>query len=802
MNTLQQCGRYFQDSREAEGKDTEDSKKEKPIGGSRGEQCPQDTSIPAKKFAHQPLSNIFSATSQSTPLNTQRFSPSKNPSPPKVPAFKVAEDVPIIEAERQEEKGPGDSGYHGAAEDEMDVDPPTVQSSAPTHDTLEDFPHSPPRTEQPEETNTTGGSTTERSFHSAKEEITKRGIIDNVEVTKVDGVQVPDATGENQAETVPQATSRDAMDLDVVEKEVEEDLAVESSRTSSQNSTPARQLVRKSSLTFAALPAREPITTKKSMGAQASRSSQLETAKTAGSHSILNRLTGGKSLGGVKNIESDEVADREDDQDRPQLAREESDNDSKAAKLHNKSSTQRLHDRINMLGKSQPPRPTKSIPAATLGTQPQNPDLSKQEQARQPPQQSSETVPATSDEDEDDWIQPPRPQNIPQARATLNKSASADVEGNSRSKESGSTKPLNQKQHEDPISSTVNDEQPPIPNSRPVRSASESQSPMPEHIQPEDDMDSATVDPFYPDLGIPADASTTPIASTSSKRYVDGPLSASKSKLQSIMKTARGLFSSSAGVSAQAKMETMSPSLAPRNEARYPESISNARSSPPRAEDKKETLRNAQQSKDQRSDPAASEPRKTRSSTEKEERRKEKEMADRQQMEAEKEKVRQQEAAIEANANLNEPSRQPVRPQEKATRQSPRRTQNQDRSTEEDSRTQGRPSQATLKDVRRPTKPSKDPAPKAKAPPLNIRIGMPSRRMPLNNTAASSSVPEQHQGPQSKPPGLVKKASNASIQSTVSNAKPKATTVPAKPKALKVAERKKEQVGPYSLPSL
>jgi len=57
--------------------------------------------------------------------------------------------------------------------------------------------------------------------------------------------------------------------------------------------------------------------------------------------------------------------------------------------------------------------------------------------------------------------------------------------------------------------------------------------------------------------------STTPAGTPPKRLHHDGPLNASKSKLQSIMKSARGLFTSTAGVSAQAKMETLSPGIAP-----------------------------------------------------------------------------------------------------------------------------------------------------------------------------------------------------------------------------------------------
>ena len=199
-----------------------------------------------------------------------------------------------------------------------------------------------------------------------------------------------------------------------------------------------------------------------------------------------------------------------------------------------------------------------------------------------------------------------------------------------------------------------------------------------------------------------------------------------------------------------------------------------------------------------------SEPRKTRSSTEKEAREKEKEAVERQQMELENERIRQQESAIKINAQSKEKSQEARQPSMKPTRQSPRKTQPQEsvpesqplgRSVGPSSHEQGRRSQVQRpKDVRRPVKPAKDTASQAKAPPVNIRIGMPSRRVPLNNTALSSNLQETLQPNQAKQASIVKKASNASIASSGLGNSQKSSAPAPKPKALIAAERKKEQV--------
>ncbi|PHH65338.1 hypothetical protein CDD81_2750 [Ophiocordyceps australis] len=78
--------------------------------------------------------------------------------------------------------------------------------------------------------------------------------------------------------------------------------ALNGSRSPSDGSSPIRPVVRKSSLNFASLPAREPLTAGKSFGARVSRTSHIDHL----SMSHYNRPTGGKSLGNVAKSESEE----------------------------------------------------------------------------------------------------------------------------------------------------------------------------------------------------------------------------------------------------------------------------------------------------------------------------------------------------------------------------------------------------------------------------------------------------------------------------------------------------------------
>lgn len=136
------------------------------------------------------------------------------------------------------------------------------------------------------------------------------------------------------------------------------------------------------------------------------------------------------------------------------------------------------------------------------------------------------------------------------------------------------------------------------------------------------------------------------------------------------MKTARGLFSSSAGVSAQAKMETLSPpSMRLYDEPQGP-SINGVLDS--------KTSGYEGKSRSPMINPAG---RKTRSSTEKEERRKQSEAKERQRAETRAERAHEQQSQNELTPEQMAMKGQATDmgpPPAKATRQSPRKTQTQE----------------------------------------------------------------------------------------------------------------------------
>ena len=723
----------------------------------------------------------------------------KASSPPKTAAFQVAEDRPQHHTTIKNPASTSDSGYHGLPEDEMDIDGAIIQSSTESHDTLDDFPHSPLNDKAAADSLSTDRSTTERSFHSAREELTKRDVATTGGKNEVANVEHPTA---QDMELMQNTGQTERMEVEIQEKDSYDNIATEESPSSSQESSPARGLVRKSSLTFAALPAREPITTKKSIGNRTSRTSQLDQHKAGNlQNSLLERLTGGKSLGGTKQLAAqDRISDNEHIIDRPALLRDESDSDSRMTKLHNKSSTQRLHERINLLGKSQPPRPTKSIPALSSTTQPTYPDPSKpiQQQPNLTSTMSGSTL-STNPDDEDDWIQSPQQSRQARARPQLIKSISADTAKGLRAKDILS-------KDASATEDTTLKEQPGLPQTGveeaeggSKKSASLSRANFPcatdVHFESKVDPRPAGTESIEP--------STTPIGTPAGKRYVDGPLSASKSRLQNIVKTAKGLFSSSANASAQAKLEAMSLSVAAPGDQDPSQHVPSKRESANSNIQHTEESSNMAPESYGKKAAHVSEPRKTRSSTEKEAREKEREAVDREQMEREKEKVRHQEAAIQANAQSKDKLRETRQPTTQSLRQSPRKTQLPENLAETESlaRSTGpappeksRQSQAQrFKDVRRPAKPAKELGPRAKEPPVNIKIGM-KRAVPLNNTALSTNLQDTLQPNQTKQATITKKASNASIQSSGPSHSHKSAAPTQKPKALIVAERKKEQV--------
>lgn len=706
--------------------------------------------------------------------------------------------------------------------------------------------------------------TTEGSFLSAKEDMAGVEISKEVSGTTLDtnmnldpqpSVPVLSIPGSFFLVTsaVEEPIAEDATDLGGVDNEsvLEDDNSLDALRSASEVSTPVKSLIRKSSLTFATLPAREPLTAKQSIGSRISGTTHFDQSRATMSRgSFLGQYTRGKSLSDSRqpdltNNEPDGPVDMVQEEV-PSIAREESDTETKMTRFHNKSSTQRLHEKINMLGKSQPARPTKSIPAAVAITQPIYPDLPQSEMQLSISQKvlakTTASNESSNNDDDDDWIQPPHAQLKDARQKPLMNGDTADIEKDIEKDIKGKGKMKDQQVGVGNHDRNVTRALPPPPHSVILSGHDDMQGQLipdstalnapPLKIneisktKAAEKSDAPALSPAKTKHS--AQAPSTPVGTPSSKRYVDGPLSASKSKIQSIMKTARGLFTSSAGVSAQARMETLSPhSMRTRAQAREPLNDDFLRANPnalPAANDKAPNT-----------PVKPTEGRRTRSSTEKEEKRKAQEAKERERVDSALEQARETErkaaaqkqeptypvlSSFNSDAQVNDAAPLNGAQPNRATRQSPRRlpkeeeTKNEPQPPEKQINNaekvptnhamapppyhpQPPPSQLQRpKDLRRPIKPAKEMAPKPKPQPVAIRVGTLSQRIPLTNAALSSTLQESLAPPKPKQPGLAKKASNASLQTSTSNNSLKSSvnlSAP-KPKALLAAERKKEQV--------
>ncbi|KAL4923131.1 uncharacterized protein BDV17DRAFT_18437 [Aspergillus undulatus] len=533
---------------------------------------------------------------------------------------------------------------------------------------------------------------------------------------------------------------------------------LEDDTVSQSDDSPERPPVRKSSLSFASLPAREPLGSKALGGSRLSRTSHLDSIKPNGS-SYFGRQTGHRMTQAQdENSQVDKMVI-----DEAKTANEDSDVDAKATKLHNKSSTQRLHEKISMLGKMQPSRPTKSIPAAAASSaQVSYPELpAAQPEARKESSEAKqrETTPQRTSNTEEDWIKPMSSpfQAYPTTQPTASKLARPAT---SHAPESSS-----------PIKSAATQE---LTRTRTTQASEiprgKSATPIFSSPQRFGHTKSASVN-------IDKKMTTTPIGSPRQ----DGPLSASKSRLQSIVRSAKGLFTSSGGTSTAARVEASSP-----DEPRVQVQRANT-----------DMARTSQRPLSVFS-PPRQEGRRTRSSTEREERRKQQEIDDRKREEEVAEKARQEEklrtqqktrerAHTESEARSTLPS-SPLRgPPTKFREPEPAVEAPKPASESQPARPRGRP-----------PKPTREPQQKPKPQPVSIRVGSAlSRQMPLGSMASSaeSSIPTPAPPPSAtKAPSLKKKASNQSLHTASSNSSFKSSvSSQTQRKAQLASERKREQ---------
>jgi hypothetical protein len=763
-----------------------------------------------------------------------------------------------------------DSGYHGsqptqdATQATQSNDPmvyqPTPEASPPKVDLVE----ADPADNSMEEEQEGERRSTEGSFQSAREEQTRHMTEDVAPHAEVTGPSkgleqstqpVLESPLQNRKEQTvspqkrsperPAAVSESPVKLEeqVIEPEPTiEDEHMDDVQSPSDGSSPLRPIVRKSSLNFASLPAREPLTTKKSIGNRVSRTSHLEQSRT----SYYGRQTGGKSLGNVRQEDQEQVND--DDMDADELDAPEPVRDA-AARLHNKTSTQRLQDQISRLGQSQSNvrPPSKSIAgSATVPVQPTQAPVPAPvtQEPRQPnsPQRKERPPPGAFPEDEEDsWIGPSTAAAVERSifspRPHMTKSHSTDVMEEIRGKDSIGGAQFNiPKRGEEPRQKSPLREQPTIPERTTstlghIKSFSTSvlRSPKKAGESPEN----KTISVSNPNPSTGSEESTTPPKSPS-RSYRGSPLKAAKDKFSSILKTSRGLFASSAAVSADAKSSALSPVSSRIGFHHAPSTTSLLHSQPSYSD--LDAHPKIPQSPQRPDSPTKASARKTRASTEREERKKQEEAREAkaakeaQKMNDQLEKARQkvknearvamekEVAARKEQERLAKASQADV---PRATRSSPRKTKAQlqaegiaaaaptaeelsSRDVDMSDASQAMPpppgprpkSQIGRPAAKRPLKPAKEPASKAK-PPTVIRVDTGSQRghqyHPSNSTlAATLQESLSSSQPAASSQGTLRhKASTSSIQSKTSST---TSFKSAATKALEAAARKKEQV--------
>ena len=646
--------------------------------------------------------------------------------------------------------------------------------------------------------------TTEGSFHSARENVAKEAPAPEPIPLEVPGsfprdtpVPMEEIEMEVRSETVTKVELKDEATPKARKKGTRRS-------PSSGGSTPEKPLVRKSSLNFASLPAREPLATKKSIG---HRTSNMDSKNQPFSRSsYFGRFTGGKSLGPARQPDGEDV-------DLEQSAAGERGQDQ--AKYQSKSSTQRLHERINLLGKAPAPRPTKSIHnnAVVMAAPAQTADrLVSRVESQTPAETESFKQTLASEDEEDDWTLPPIKAPKAAPRPPLSKSRSVDVMEQFAGKDSIGGEQLGVRDA-DREAVRYKSQLRVDPLQEPLqriyghqKSASTTILPSPEQQQQQQGAThQKTISVSNPNL--PSMESTTPTGSPSrtvpspSRFHIDGHLSASKSKLQSIMRSARGLFTSSAGVSAQAKMEALSPSS-----SRIRVGINEAMQGTLESDQPIYPKLNFSQSVTLES----SSMRQLHVQAELDDEYPH--MPDVDEHEAaniEPSKVREEEQVFTKASHKPTLVERSLESTSKPIRQSPRKT------AREEDQTETGPSMETAsksvqsmappprpqsqithlhkpKESRRPMKPSAKPT--TKPPQVAIRVGTMSQRIPLTNNALSAGL-QDTLAPPNKQQGLNKKASNTSIQTAASTASLKSSTSSnaSKPKSLVLAAQKKEQ---------
>ncbi|KAJ6444516.1 inner centromere protein [Purpureocillium lavendulum] len=648
----------------------------------------------------------------------------------------------------------------------------------------------------------------EKTFQTAREEQTTRILNDataKIATPRVDFVPAEDVEEMEVVSTSTPAPTRPTEDSHQKHAaDAETDQHSEDARSPSDGSSPVRPVVRKSSLNFASLPAREPLTAGKSIGGRVSRTSHLDHIRT----SYYNRPTGGKSLGNLAKLDHDDDENQDPmdvDEDVPARG---NNNQSNIAASHTMTYTQRLQDQINRLGKSQSggSAQPKHLPMAQP-IQPQKPvaPLSPSPARKTPVQTTPGAFPVDDeDEDDDDWIEPPMTATqTTDFRPALPKSHSADVMEEIRGKETISQPDF-------------------FPASGHGHGKSASVSTVPiMHSASHPDLHALkkAVSVSNPPLGADVRKVGTPSKSPS-RSLRESPLKSVKNKLSSLYKSSRNLLTSSAAISAEGK-SLMSPSVA--RLGMHP-----AASSESVISKHKLDSQNRQPTDSSPTKPIA---RRTRASTEreKEQKRQEKEAKRVEEQNDKLERAREKErekayifskeqeklAAMEKQIASKRQEDKPLpKITPKATRTSPRRVnaveEGEQRVAERDVEMEDAPSSVLApaasqsvgpghatrpKEMKRPTKPTKESQTRIKQAPTLIRVNTGSQHSqyhPSSRLSTASHETGGASGSQSQSQH-VSRPSKASLHAKPSSQSLRGTASVGRPKALDLAAKKKEQ---------
>lgn len=663
-----------------------------------------------------------------------------------------------------------DSGYHGLGDDDDELVLPSTQLLPETQvSTTTDMqvPSTLPLDTgmNDRKSLSVDRRTTEGSFVSAQENIVSRGqTVEPMDIEEdqpdkadedtprplVKSVRVPSASLEKpQDKQVASPVKDDVLDKD---GDVMIDDNFDDIGSPSDGSTPARPAMRKnSSFGFASLPPRDPLKTKKSIGARVSRTSHVDMIKSTavGRQSYFTgHMEGFKSASNNAVTEKEEL--QQDNTRGKQLQQSETDQAYDTSVLHNKLNTQRLHDKISMLGRTQAPRMTKTAPlsqaAIPQATYPELPDIKNTNT-------DTERVPTMASTTQKDWI---KPLSSPQ-RPAMTKSQTADVMERVADNETIGNLDKGKMTRTETFHD-LSDKSSRTPTKRSVFSAFDQHKNVPAETPPSRRMQS----PVRPTSSTNAE-STTPLTSP---RRIDGT---PKSRFQSILNSAKSLFSSSAGLSAAAKLETLSSPSALRSKPN-PQHVE---TSPERNSHSPERLPARNQNANESKSKQATKPIQLDDPFEAEER------------------IRPAAKAIGPSANIE--SQQKAQSKERDIPASSTRTNakiaqpvqsqvRRDPGTAADSEPKfplpptsnlGQSQPARV----RPVKPTREPAQKQKPQPVSVRLGSTLPRMPIPSVAPNSQESSAAPAPVPvKQPTVAKQASNSSLHTAPSNTSLKSST--------------------------